>query len=149
MGKIKEWKQEIWHHKHLILISIFFLIISIILDYYAGVYVSEVSGVAAPDLILDNTPTVDLDLIFIYGYLLIIGLIFIYPLFFRVRDLHKVISQFSLLVMVRSIFTCLTHLKIPIDALNFKIPYIISIISFQNDLFFWPYCCSFSWIFAV
>lgn len=136
MGRLHEWRQEIWHHKHLILASLVFLAISIILDYIAGVYVTETPGVVASDLILDNTPTIDLNLIYIYGFMFVVVLIFIYPLLFRVKELHKVIGQFSLLLMVRSAFTCFTHLKIPTDALIFKMPPIISLISFQNDLFF-------------
>ncbi|MDD5133197.1 MAG: phosphatase PAP2-related protein [Candidatus Nanoarchaeia archaeon] len=136
MHKWEEWKREIWNHKYLILISLVFLLISTVLDYAAGIYVSEIPGVVAPDLILDNIPTVDLDFIFTYGMIFMILVLFIYPLLFRVKDLHKVISQFSLLIMVRSAFTCFTHLKVPSDALTFNTPYIISFLTFQNDLFF-------------
>lgn len=136
MGRVAEWKKEIWKHKHLIFFSLIFLIIAIILDYFAGVYVTNTTGVVAPDIILDNIPTIDLDFIFIYGYMIVIAILFIHPLFFKVSELHKVISQFSLLIMVRALFTCLTHLQIPTDAISFKIPDIISIISFKNDLFF-------------
>ncbi|MBU0930279.1 MAG: hypothetical protein KJ623_04380 [Nanoarchaeota archaeon] len=136
MGKLHEWKQEIWHHKHLILVSLLFLIVSIVLDYYAGVYVTKTSGVVAPDLILDHIPTLDLDFIFIYGYMLVIALIFLYPLIFKVKELHKVIGQFSLLIMIRSAFTCFTHLSVPSSALTFNVPWVISTISFKNDLFF-------------
>ncbi|MCX6706993.1 MAG: phosphatase PAP2-related protein, partial [Candidatus Woesearchaeota archaeon] len=97
---------------------------------------SKTPGVVAPDIILDHTPTFDLDIIFIYGFILIVALIFIYPLFFRIKELHRVISQFSLLVMVRAAFTTLTHLQIPSSALVFTVPRIISFITFQNDLFF-------------
>ena len=136
MSRISEWKKELGRHKKLIFISLFFLAISIILDYFSGVYVMEVQGVVAPDLILDHLPTLDLDFIFIYGDVLLIALIFIYPLFFKVHQLHKAIGQFSLLVAVRSIFITFTHLATPLSALQFHIPKILSIISFQNDLFF-------------
>ncbi|MDD5651112.1 MAG: phosphatase PAP2-related protein [Candidatus Nanoarchaeia archaeon] len=132
----KEWKKEVWHHKHLILLSLLFLLISFILNYFASIYVSEISSVAAPDLILDHLPTFDLDFILTYGILLIIALIFLYPLLFKVHYFHTVVSQFSLLVLVRSIFICFTHLKIPVNALTFKAPHIISFFSAQNDLFF-------------
>ena len=79
MSRISEWKKELGRHKKLIFISLFFLAISIILDYFSGVYVMEVQGVVAPDLILDHLPTLDLDFIFIYGDVLLIALIFIYP----------------------------------------------------------------------
>lgn len=136
MGRIEEWKKEISHHKLLILISILFLVVSVVLDYLAGIYVEKVSGSTVPDLILDHIPTIDLDFIFIYGLPLIITLLFLYPLFFKVRELHVIISQFSLLVMVRAAFTTFTHLLTPVGALKFTIPSLFSIISFQNDLFF-------------
>lgn len=136
MGRVAGWKKEIWKHKHLIAYSLIFLIIAVILDYFAGVYTTNTTGVIAPDIVLDNIATIDLDFIFIYGYMLIISVLLIYPLFFRVRDLHKVISQFSLLIMIRALFTCFTHLEIPTDALSYNFPDLISFISFKNDLFF-------------
>ncbi len=136
MVKISDWRKEIWVHKHLIFYSLVFLAITLVLYSFAGKYVAKTVGVSAPDLILDNIPTLDLDFIFVYGIVVIVALLFIYPLFFRVKELHKVISHFSLLVMVRSAFITFTHLKIPLNALQFKIPYILSFLDFQNDLFF-------------
>lgn len=136
MRKIDSWKNELNKHKRLILFSILFLIVSLILNYFAGNYVSGTIGAVAPDLILDHLPTLDLDIIFIYGAVLVIAILFIYPLFFKVHELHKVISQFSLLVMIRSIFICFTHLQLPLNALKFKVPFLLPFLSLQNDLFF-------------
>ena len=136
MVKIREWRKEIWEHKYLLLLSLSFLIIAILLDWAAGVYVMKTPGAVAPDLFLDYLPVMDLDFIFIYGPIIIVGLLFLYPLFFKVKELHKVIGQFSLLVMVRSAFTTLTHLEVPKDALQFTIPHFLGFLSFRNDLFF-------------
>lgn len=136
MVNINDWKKEIWNHKHLIFYSLIFLAVTLILFSYTGSYVEKTQGVSAPDLILDYTPTLDLDAIFIYGILIIVALLFIYPLFFRVKELHKVISQFSLLVMVRSVFITFTHLQVPLNALKFDLPYLLSFLDFKNDLFF-------------
>ena len=136
MASLKEWKTEIHAHKNLIILSFAFLLAALILDFYARIYVNEVPSVVAPDLILNHIPTLDLDFIFIYGYIFIVILLFVYPLLFYVKDFHKVISQFSLLIVVRAIFTTFTHLEIPAGALKFHVPNILSIISFQNDLFF-------------
>lgn len=134
--KISSWKKEIWEHRHLILLSFGFLLISLLINYFSGMYVSNVPGVVAPDLILDHLPTIDLDFLFLYGSLLLLAIFFIYPLLFRVRDLHKVISQFSLIVFVRSIFMSFTHLALPLTSYTFSLPYIFSFFIFQNDLFF-------------
>ena len=136
MAKLNAWKKEIKDHKYSILFSLVFLAVAVILDYAAGTYVSRTQGVVAPDLILDYIPTIDLDFLFVYGIILVIALLFIYPLFFKVKEFHKVIGQFSLLVMVRAAFTSFTHLQIPSDALEFQVPRIISFLIFQNDLFF-------------
>lgn len=136
MNWFSEWKKELGNHKYLIFYSLLFLIIALILSYYAGKYVQNLPGVQASDLILDNIPVFDLDLIFIYGAVFIITVFFIYPLFFKVHDLHKVISQFSLLVMIRSAFICFTHLQLPINALTFKVPTLLPFLTFENDLFF-------------
>jgi len=136
MKRIKEWKKELWNHKRVILISLLFLLIALFLDYQAGIYVTNTQGVVVPDLILDHTPTLDLDFLYIYFNILIIFLLFIYPLFFKIHEFHKVISQVSLLVVIRAAFTCLTHLQAPLTAFKFQIPSLISFISFENDLFF-------------
>jgi len=131
-----EWKKELDNHKHLIFYSILFLAIGITLSYFAGIYVENVNTVQAPDLILDNIPTIDLDFIFIYGAVFVVGIFFLYPLFFKIHELHKVIAQFSLLVMIRAVFTTFTHLQMPINALTFHVPTILPFLTFQNDLFF-------------
>jgi len=134
--KFLKWKIEIWEHKYLLLLSLVFLIIAGILDYYSGIYTNRVGSAVSPDIILDNIPPVNFQLIFTYGYLFVLAVLFFYPLFFKVKSLHKVISQFSLLIMIRSIFICFTHLKAPVDAIAVKFPWIISHASFNNDLFF-------------
>ncbi|MFA7707740.1 MAG: phosphatase PAP2-related protein [Candidatus Pacearchaeota archaeon] len=132
----KEWKKELWENRYLIFLSLVFLILAIVLDYAAGKYVTKTDGVVAPDLILDSIPTINLSFIYVYGAVFFIALLFIYPLFFRVKELHVVISQFSLLVMVRGIFICLTHLEVPTEAVKFYIPKTLFLLNFTNDLFF-------------
>ena len=111
-----EWKREIYSHKNLILLSIIFFITAIFLYFLAGTYVDKVGGsCSASDIILDNIPTVDLSFLFIYGATIIIFILILYPLIFRIKELHIVISQFSLLIVIRSFFVVLTHLKYPSD----------------------------------
>lgn len=136
MGKFGEWKTELWNHKYLILISMIILVIATFLDYFTGTYTNRIGSAIAPDLILDHIKPINLSIIFTYGYIGVVALLFLYPLFFRVKELHIVISQFSLLVMIRGIFMCFTHLKTPLDAVAIKFPWLASHLSFQNDLFF-------------
>lgn len=137
MGRLKEWKDEILEHKWLILLSIIFLIVASILNLIAGRYVDKINGVAATDLILDHLPVIDFDFIFVYGFILIIAALILYPLFFKVKELHVAISQFSLLVIIRSFFTSLTHLTVPTGAvLVIEAPKFFDFLNFQNALFF-------------
>jgi len=130
------WKNEFLRHKYLIGISIIFLIVSSILDYLSGTYTNRVGAAIAPDLILELIPPIDLEFVFTYGYLFVLFIFFAYPLFFKPKEIHEVISQFSLLVMIRSFFICFTHLKAPVDAIVVEFPWLISHLSFHNDLFF-------------
>lgn len=131
-----KWHDEFIKHKNLILISFVFLAISLILDYLAGNYVSDVTASAVSDIIIDNTTPINLSFIFVYVYATTILLMFLYPLFKQINKFHVVISQFSLLILIRSFFISLTHLKIPSDAIIIKLPLIFNILFFQNDLFF-------------
>jgi hypothetical protein len=133
---INLWAREVRRHKNLIAVSIIFLIIAVAFNYAAGSYVDRKNAVAVPDLILDNIPTVDLDFIFLWGAVLIVVVGVLYPLFFKVNELHIVLSQFSLLILIRSFFITLTHLSIPVNALVYHTPKFFSIFDFNNALFF-------------
>lgn len=135
-ARLTAWKQEIYFHKLLIAISVILFILAMILNYFSGIYVDRVSSVSVDDLILDHIPVINLSLIFIYGMLLIVIILFLYPLIFRVNMLHIVISQYSLLIAVRSVFISLTHLKAPAEAVLSRIPEFLEYIIFRNDLFF-------------
>ncbi len=132
----KSWRKEIKDNKYLILLSFVLLAIALAISYMTGIYVQEVQGVTAPDLVLDHIPTLDLDLIYIYGAVLIVALLFLYPLFFKVNKFHEVISQFGLLVAIRGIFTIFTHLALPAGAFSFNVPRPLFFLDFTNDLFF-------------
>lgn len=134
--RLTSWKNEIIQHKTLIAISVIFLILALTLNYSAGNYADRKGTVKVPDLVLDSIPTLDLNFVFIYGFLLVLGAMLAYPLFFKVKELHVAISQFSLLVLIRSFFVTLTHLSMPVGALIFNAPKIFSIFNFQNALFF-------------
>jgi len=134
--KFHAWRKEVWEHKHLILLSLVFLAIAAVLQYLAGTYTARIETAPVPDLILDHINPINLGLIFGYGFMLVIIFLFGYPLFYKVKELHIVVSQFCLLVVLREFFVCLTHLQVPAGAILVKFPGVVSLISFQNDLFF-------------
>jgi len=131
-----DWESEFKEHKRLIVLSLIFLAGALILNSVLGNYADRVGTAAASDLILDHVGPFDLTYLFVYGYGLVILLLFIYPLLFRVREFHVVISQFSLLVLLRSFFISLTHLKVPADAISVSFAHLSNLLIFRNDLFF-------------
>jgi hypothetical protein len=134
--RFKFWAREIWEYKYLILISLVLVTIATILDYVSGTFVTRVGVAVSPDIILDRIGPINLKWIFSYGYLLVVAIFFLYPLFFRIKKFHNVVSQFSLLIALRGIFISMTHLKTPDSAIPIHFPGIIQHLAFENDLFF-------------
>jgi hypothetical protein len=132
----RDWVRESREFRYLILISLVLVAVATYLDYYSGVYVSSTGGVDVPDLILDHIKPINLSVVFVYGYIATIIALFSYPFIFHIRTLHQVISQFSLLVTLRSIFMIFTHLETPPDAIAVHFPWIFGRLSFENDMFF-------------
>lgn len=131
-----DWESEFKGHKRLIVLSLIFLAGALILNSVVGNYADRVGTAAASDLILDHVGPFDLAYLFVYGYGLVILLLFIYPLFFKVKEFHVAISQFSMLVLLRSFFISLTHLKRPVDAIAVSVSHLSNLLIFRNDLFF-------------
>jgi hypothetical protein len=132
-----DWRREFIEYRYLILLSLLIVAAATFLDYYSGVYVStKTKVVPVPDLILDHVGPVDISPVYVYGYLTLCFTLFLYPFVLHIRTLHVVVSQFSLLVMLRAIFVMLTHLQTPLDGIKADFPLIFKEISFQNDMFF-------------
>ena len=127
---------EFLNHKHLITMSICFLIIALTLNFFAGNYVNYAGNVIASDLIIDNISPINLSFIFLWGYAAVVFVLLFYNLLFNVKEFHVTLSHFSLLVLIRSFFITLTPLKAPTDAIILQIPNLYNLIIFNNDLFF-------------
>ena len=136
MNNLNEWRLEFSNHRNLILLSLLFLGIALVLNYIAGTYVDGTGTTVATDIILDHTIIINLSFLFIYGIGFVITVLFLYPLFFNVKETHIVISQFSLLVLIRSFFVSLTHLRAPADAIIMSSSSVYDVFFFNNDLFF-------------
>jgi len=86
--------------------------------------------------VLDSIPTWDMSYLFVYGLLIIMVVLFAYPLLFNFKKLPYTIFQFSVLIIVRSLFISMTHLKTPAGAILATFPWPFSLVAFTNDLFF-------------
>jgi hypothetical protein len=128
VGLAASWRLIAW--------SLALLAPAMVLDYYSGAYVTAARSVGVPDLILDRFEAVDLSFLFVYGYMALIVGLFSYPLLFRPRLLHVVIIQFSLLLVLRSLFMMFTHLQTPPGSIPVGFPSFFGHLYFENDMFF-------------
>lgn len=133
---VAQWVIEFRKNFWLIFLSLMLLVLSGVIDFCSGSYVSSIPVRDVSDIILSHIGPYNLGFIFVYGFLLIVFVMFAYPLIFKINKLHIVLSQYSFLVILRSIFMAMTHLKTPIDAIPVHFPQFLSFLRFQNDLFF-------------
>jgi len=120
------------------LVSLFFgflfLALSLVANYYAGLYATEKASNAVTDIILSNIPVVDVDNLFVYGTLAFWILIIVLGLRSpkKIPFMAKCVSLFA---FVRSIFISLTHIG-PFPTQLVITSRILSKVSFGGDLFF-------------
>jgi hypothetical protein len=133
----ESWKREFAEHKFSILFSVLFFVLANVINQFASNYVDKVTTAAVPDLILDHVPPINLEFIYIYGVIFLVFVLAVYVFFFRITEFHKVIGQFSLLILIRSFFMIFTHLGTPAGSIVLENPPLIyDFFNFHNDFFF-------------
>ena len=123
-------------YKYLLFISTIIFIIATSIHYVSGTYVSVTNTNNVPDLILDHIGPINVGFFYVYGYIILFAALFMYPGFFHIRTFHVVITQFSLLIVLRAVFVAFTHLGTPPDAIPVSFPWIFRGLHFENDMFF-------------
>lgn len=129
--------KEFWLDKNFIF-SVFlsgvFFFISMIINYMAVIYSTERVGNANTDILLQNLPVVNTDIIFSEGALLFV--FFIIVLFIlEPKIIAFTLKSIAFFICVRSGFVIMTHLAPPVGAIStdlFKVGYL----SQGADLFF-------------
>jgi hypothetical protein len=82
---------------------------SLVVNYYAALYANDRASSSVTDIILSNTPVMDVDAIFIYGpivFWLIIAAFCIHD----PRKIPFILKNIALFIFVRSFFITLTHI---------------------------------------
>ncbi len=133
---VRQWAMEVLACKRLIVLSLVCIGVGLGFDYACGMYVHTMRSVKVPDLILDLFDPIDASFLFIYGYVALIASMFLYPIVFRMRTIHVVAFQFSLLLVVRSLFMIFTHMETPAGAISVNYPFFFRSLYFENDMFF-------------
>lgn len=115
--------------------SFLFLISSVVITIYAGMYATQRASNPVTDIILDNIRLYDVDSIFLYGplflWIFVAGVLLTRP--HRIPFTLKSIALFNI---IRSVFITLTHIGPFSTPLMLTHTNIITRFSTGNDLFF-------------
>ena len=137
MGILKDWKKEILPLKKEAILALIFFAVALFINYLSSNYINKRAILKeVPDLILDNTPAINLSFLYVWLYILILAIIIFYPLIFKPKKFHYSIFMLSLFIIIRSLFIIMTHLKTPVDAIPVIFPWIFNGLNFNNDMFF-------------
>lgn len=127
-----------WRHKEISLAitwALLLFVLSLLINYLAGIYASSRASAAVNDIILDNLPTFDVDGIFVYSFFVLFFAI-AGVLVWRPHNAPFVIKSLSLFIVVRSFFVCLTHIGPLPQAAIISPDSIVNLFTFTGDLFF-------------
>ena len=116
-------------------VSVGCLALSFVLNFFAGNFATKRAGNSVADLLLDNLPVLDVDLVFIEGSLLLwffVGALVIA----RPERIPFVFKAMALFILIRSGFIVLTHLGPFPNQSQLDSNSIIRVFTFGGDLFF-------------
>lgn len=94
-------KEVIW--------AVFFLCISLVINYYSGLYASKIASNSVSDIILSNIRVYDVDFFFIYGALAL-WFFFTTIMLLDPKKIPFSLKTISLFIIIRSFFVSLTHI---------------------------------------
>lgn len=137
MEKIKKSYKEHFTDRNFVIsvvLSVFLLLLSFVIEFFAGTYATEVASNPVKDIILSNIPVYNVDLIFIYGPLFL-WLFVASILLYQPKKIPFAVKSIALFVIIRSVFITLTHIGPFPDQIIIAGKY-ISKFSFGGDLFF-------------
>jgi len=118
-----------------IFVSVLIFFVSLVINYFAGMYATEKASNPVTDIILSNVRVFDVDTILVYT-LNIFWLFLIFLFIYRPRKVPFILKSLALLIIIRALFINMTHIgvfttHIPIDTTG-----IASYFTFTGDLFF-------------
>ena len=117
-------------------LGVFLLVASFIINYYAGLYATEIASNYVNDIILNNIPVFDVDVIFVYGPLVMWVMVAAICIR-KPQAIPFVLKSIALFVLIRSLFITLTHLGPFPDQLQIETGVnLVRKFTFGGDLFF-------------
>lgn len=118
-----------------------FLVVSLGINNLTNAYVNlHGETMSVQDILLDHLPYVQLDDVYLEGFVIFIGCIALLGLH-RPHKIPFLLKSVALFVMIRSFFMILTHLSLPLSQLEYQRDYaplggFLHLFSSGNDLFF-------------
>lgn len=115
------------------------IVLGFLSQFYSSIYATYASSDSVTDIILSNTRAYNVDLIFVYGTVVLFFLI-VFIGFSRLNFLPFVMKSVAVFTLIRSVFVSLTHIgpfvnRIVISSAFFR-DYFFRVIFTGNDLFF-------------
>ncbi len=128
----------IWSDKIFLISALYgflFLALSLTINYATGTYATEQASNAVNDLFLDNLPTLNVNFIFIDGFILFI-LSIVALVVHQPKRIPFVAKTMALFIFIRAMFMIMTHIgPFPIQS-PLETGDIIGKFIFKGDLFF-------------
>ena len=118
-----------------VLLGVVFLILSLVVTYYANVYTVTHASREVTDLMLDSIPVMNVDFIFTEGvtiFTVIMALIVLY----EPKRIPFTLKSITLFSLIRAAFMVLTHLAAPADHSYLDTSDVLFKLSMGDDLFF-------------
>lgn len=118
-------------------LSAVFLLLGLVANFYAGTYATEWASNSVKDIILNNIPVFDVDLTFLYAPL-ILWLFVAILILYEPRKIPFTVKSIALFMVIRSVFSVLTHMGPFPDQIAFNVSpdNWINYFIFGGDLFF-------------
>ncbi|MEK6825615.1 MAG: phosphatase PAP2-related protein [Nanoarchaeota archaeon] len=133
---LKTWWNALWSTRWYLLLFIILNFLFSFVNIAIGIYIDKVPSAVVSDIILDNTPALNLDIIYIWVFLFMTHFLYIYPIVFEPRRAYYYFGLIFLLYVTRTLFIALTHLQGDPSCLVPSYPAFFQALTFKNDLFF-------------
>jgi len=127
------WSQKAFNISALFSVS--FLAFSLVINYFANIYIASRGSEYVSDIILDNIPVFNVDFIFFEGF----AMFWIFVILLLLWKPHKipfVVKSIAVFVLIRSVFITLTHLGLPPNHSFIDPDSDFHFLTFGNDMFF-------------
>ncbi|MBU6141546.1 hypothetical protein KGO95_00315 [Patescibacteria group bacterium] len=138
MAKFIAAQKDFWNQADIVISAIgavIFLLLSLVINYFAGTYATIHASNPVTDIILSNIPVVNTEPIFVQGILIFVVLVACL-LIIEPKRIPFALKSIALWVVVRSMFISLTHIApYPEHAIVLS-NNIINKFTFGADLFF-------------